>query len=583
MSFLISLLITIVLRGSSQRNPFVDVFLSIVYFFIFIQVSSTILLFCGWLSPITAALVVLIPPLYCGRNTNKPLQFSVLYPFLPLLIIYVYFAIPPPFLRDSLTYHLSLSSLYAQSGSFVQTDEVIFGYFPQGWQAILAVFQSISSIEPINTSPRLLAVSLSMAIGFGITGILLEQKLDRLWAIMAGMMFLLIPTSLEFGTSCYVQPWLVLLSFYTVDSFLRGHSPLKIGMLVGLLCSLKYSSLFWALLFGLVYLYRKEAKFLGGIALTGSPFYLRNLWLKNNPVFPLGYSIFGGDGWDEWRALAYSITLENYGMGRDFIDYLLLPARLFLAQQMYDDFEGALGLGLGLLILGAVASFRSLKKQEYWLLYFSFGWFVLWSFQVQQVRFLMPAVPLFFLFSVPVLSKRFPNFAPIFILLSLITSITPFQQLWRAQKPLYFYQQGKDAYLTRQLPENYPVYQYLNELETKKIWLIWMRGYHYYLETPVRIDSVIEGYRFENLLYERGTNPQDIAEILRQHNISHLVINWRFFLHDENADRLGEGQTELLRQAFIALTDSHLLKIERTAGPVTIYSLSLSSTLSEEK
>lgn len=576
MLFILSLMITIILRGSSSsRNPFLDVFKSIVYFFIYVQLVSSFLLFIGFLSPVSSFFTLILPLIFLWKTTNKPLNFKPLLPFLPLGLFYLFFALPSPFLRDSLTYHLSLSKLYSATGSFTQTDEVIFGYFPQGWQAILALFQSVSSIEPSSLSPRLLGVLLSLGTGFGITGVLLEQRVSKIWSLMAGIMFLLIPTALEFGTSCYVQSWLVLLSFYTISSFLRGESAIKIGLLVGLLCSLKYSSLFWVLLFGLIYIYRRKPYFFLGVILTGFPFYLRNIWLKGNPIFPLGYSFFGGEGWDEWRSLAYSITLQNYGMGREISDYILLPFRIFFAQEMYDDFEGTLGLGLGLLLFLALISFRQLQKREYWLIYFGLGWAFLWAFQVQQIRFLMPAIPLFFLLSIPILSQRRPSLAPLFLLLSFLSSISPFQQFWKAQKPLYFYQQGKKAYLERQLPENYPVYQYLNAQETDKIWLVWMRGYHYYLDQPARIDSIIEGYRFENLLHEKGS-PQEILASLKEDHISHIVINRRFFLVEGNADRLGEGVTEKLRESLFFLIQNGLLIQQKEFGNITIYSVSSS-------
>lgn len=584
MLFILSLLITIILRGSpSGRYPFIDIFKSIVFFFIYLQISATCLLFLGLLSPLSAFLTVIIPPLFFWNKPTKAINFKPLLPFLPIFLLYLFFALPDPFLRDSLTYHLSLSKHYAQTGALIETDEVIFGYFPQGWQAILALFQSISSIEPAPISPRLLAVFLSLGTGFGITGILLKENVKTFLAVLAGIMFLLIPTALEFGTSCYVQAWLVLLGLYTVHSFLRDASPLKIGMLVGLLCSLKYSSLFWLLLFGFVYVYRKNLLFFLGAILTGFPFYLRNFWCKENPIFPLSYGIFGGEGWDEWRALAYSITLQNYGMGRELIDYILLPLRLFLTQEMYDHFEGSLGLGLGLLILGTLFSFRQLKKQEYWLLYFALGWSFLWAFQVQQIRFLMPIIPLFFVVSVPILSQRISIALPFFFAISFFQALTPFQQFWKAQKPLVFYQHGTTAYLERQLPENYPVYEYLNAQEAQKIWLVWMRGYHYYLDHPVRIDSIIEGYRFENLLYEKREQPEELIMTLRKEQISHIVVNWRFFLQDENADRLGEGQTQRLQELMLSLIQQQQLKPEKTFGPVTVYSIESSSKSEDSK
>ena len=204
-------------------------------------------------------------------------------------------------------------------------------------------------------------------------------------------------------------------------------------------------------------------------------------------------------------------------MGREPFDYLLLPFRVFTTNQMYADFEGSLGLGLGLLILLSLISFRQFKKQEHWLVYFAMGWSILWAFQVQQIRFLMPAIPLFFLLSIPILSQRISGLAPIVFILSLLSSITPFQQFWKAQSPLYFYKHNTEIFLNKQLPENYPIYQYVNKIETKKIWMVWMRGYHYYLDHPARIDSVIEGYRFENLLNQ--SNPAEINQILQQENI----------------------------------------------------------------
>lgn len=583
MILFLSILSTIILRGTAvSKNPFLDIFKSTVLFFIYLQVSATLLLFLGLLTPLSSILVLAIPPLFSWKKQGNPLSIRDLVPFLPLVLLYLFFALPSPFLRDSLTYHLSLSKQYAEMGSFVQTDEVIFGSFPQGWQAILAIFHSVSSFEPLPFSPRLIAVFLTFGTAFGITGALLEQKTERLWAVIAGLMFLLIPTCLEFGTSCYVQSWLVLLSFYTVYSFLKAKSAFQIGLLVGLLCSLKYSSLFWALLFGLVYTYRKNSKFFLGAILTGFPFYLRNIILKENPIFPMGYGIFGGEGWDESRAFVYASTLQNYGMGREPLDYLLLPFRVFSTTELYQDFEGSLGFGLGILVLIALLSFKQLQKRERWLLYFGLGWAVLWAFQVQQIRFLMPVVPLFFVASVPLFSQRIPLAAPFLLLASLIGLISPFQQLILAQKPMLFFEEGSDVFLETQLPENYPVYQYLNAQETDKIWLVWMRGYHYYLEKPVRVDSVVEGFRLENVLFQYS-DPRQAQQSLQKDNISHLAINWRFFLTDENADRLGDGATDMLKSRFSTFVAKGLFIPQKQFGPVWIYSISSASNFKDEK
>ena len=221
----LSLLITIIASSASSRNPYLDICTSTVFFFIFVQISSTCCLFLGILSPITSTLLICVPPIFYWKTQRKHLRFKRLLPFLPISITYVFFALPDPFLRDSLTYHLALSRQYAEVGSWVQTDEIIFGYFPQGWQAILALFQSVSSLEPSPISPRILSAFISIGTGLGITGSLLEKKVSAGWSFMAGIMFLLIPTALEFGTSCYVKLGWFYLVFIPYIHFYEKNQP----------------------------------------------------------------------------------------------------------------------------------------------------------------------------------------------------------------------------------------------------------------------------------------------------------------------------------------------------------------------
>jgi hypothetical protein len=135
---------------------------------------------------------------------------------------------------------------------------------------------------------------------------------------------------------------------------------------------------------------------------------------------------------------------------------------------------------------------------------------------------------------------------------------------------MYFYQPKQ--YLERQLPENIPVYQYLNAQQTEKVWLVWMRGYHYYLNPKARIDSVFGAYRMELLLLNQSE--KQIQRTLLTDQISHIIINWKYFLLEDNADRLGEGKTALLRRRFTELLDQGILKAERQFGPVWVYSVS---------
>ena len=109
-------------------------------------------------------------------------------------------AFPPVWFRDSLTYHLSLAKHYSNTGGYFPTDEVIFAYFPQGWQSILAFFHLYDRLA---TNPRYISVVLALACAAGIVSTAKESH--KLVGYCGGALFLLIPTVIEFGSSCCVM------------------------------------------------------------------------------------------------------------------------------------------------------------------------------------------------------------------------------------------------------------------------------------------------------------------------------------------------------------------------------------------
>ncbi|MEC7985530.1 MAG: hypothetical protein VX278_10240, partial [Myxococcota bacterium] len=556
------------------KNQHYALFVAIVWIFLWYQIAGTILCFTNTLSVRSASFVLLLPIalalLGSDRSPAQKQQMPLL-PFLPFLALYLLLATPDPWYRDSLTYHLALSRQYSLRGGFFQTDEIVFSYFPQGWQSILALFHTFGENGYVPFNPRYLGVILSMGTALGISGILKQYNCSSKWSITAGALFLLAPTALEFGASCYVQPWLVLLTLYTVYLATRdNHSGIWTGMLCGCLLSLKYSALFILVLLSPLYLYRRKPLFFLGALLFGTPYYLRNFLLKENPIFPLGYNLFQGSGWDHWRAMAYAITLDNYGMGKQFTDYLLLPFRVISTTDMIHHFQGSIGIGFGIAV-GSLFYFRNkLSTHEKIFAYTGLGWSILWAFNVHQIRFLMPVLPLLLIASTRVVQDRFPTLWKAQLILGVLWIIYPAHTLFTKQHTTKYFR-SPHTYLEQQLSESYPIYQYLNAIKTPKVWLIWMRGYHYYLDSEVRVDSVFGGYRMEILLNDH--QPEEIQKILAQANIHHLVINWKFFLQGDNADRLGEGQTLILRRKFEALLHANVLTLDRQFGNVWVYTV----------
>ena len=554
------------------------------------QVASMILLFFGWYNIWTQSIVLSTPWFYglwwmrLPSTSSQSIQDKtpILYGLLTCIFLgYLWLASPPPWMRDSLTYHLALAKQYAQHGQYIQTDMVVFGYFPQGWQSILTLFHS-----PFNGTslfnPRFINVCITTMTSFGIIGFLKQNKCTSTLALFGGITYLLTPTILEFGTSCYVLPWLSMTGLWLAVAIKEERSLWTIGLLTGLLCSIKYSALIVPCILGvLVSSKHKDSlaatiPFWMGLLLLGSPFYLRNLILTGNPTFPLLYSIFGGEGWDTWRAIAYEITLQNYGVGREWFDYLLLPLRVFITRDMLGGFQGSLG---PIWILFTIAALR----KDGWIRWLFIGWSLFWSLQVQQIRFLAPILPWLLIHSIPTFPQTLRRWWPAGFMMSILWSIPLIQHIHQNQQTLTYWsqwsqntQQADQLFLEHRLPENYPVYQHLNQLETNKVWLIWMRGYHYYLDADVRLDNVFGAYRFEQMLYKY--NSVEVLEQLHNENISHLVINWRFFLNGDNADRLGDGATNRLKIGFQEMIQNGYLIPTYQWGPVWIYEVSESDS-----
>ena len=581
------------------------IFLSTCVIFAWYQLASMCCLYMGVLSSSVSIGILVLPTIIVYAHTTKnpsklhPLTLPNVeyYVFLPLILVYFFHASVTPWMRDSLTYHLALPRLYSIAGSFTETDSIIFAYFPRGWQSILTLFHTLGPNNYGVFNPRYISTLLTFSISLGIIGILQEKYASNTISISLGTLFLLIPTVFEFATSCYVDIWLTCIILCAMYAYQRNLI-LVTGALIGVACSIKYSGLFCIPIFLLFYMqqsiekkeYYSLVRFVLALVITGFPFYLDNWVHTGNPVFPLLFDVFPSEPklWDSWRTMAYEITLDNYGMGRSVGDTIALSWRIFFTLDMTHSFQGSLGWSIGILFYMVIWKYKTISFEYRVCFWFVCFWILLWINQVQQIRFLLPMIPILLLSSAPVLKQyTTKRLHTIVLTIACFWAIQPIQTLIEEQHTLDYWQLYIDnpttsdhEYLSKQLPENYPVEAYLNqEIQVQKVWLVWMRGYNYYLQVPSRLDSVFEGYRFENLLWN-STTPTDFLSSLHQDNISHIAINWRFFLTEDSGDRIQDGANTILQQRFGQLiTHSYLIPIQNI-GPVWIYSVSESDTSS---
>jgi hypothetical protein len=536
--------------------------------------------------------------------------FALALPLTLLLLL----ATVPPWYRDSLIYHLALPRYFAQHGGMAWPDDNIFAAFPIGWESALALLHAIGSgldRDPV-FNPRLVGAWTWGGAALATIALARAAGAVRPLAVAAGVLLLLLPTVVEFGSSAYVEGALLLLVTLALWSALRAganretsRSWLLSAVFAGFACWVKYPALvaaaFLAAAVPLLETLRRDradlrswatlgAVWVGIVAVVGCPFYLHNFALRGNPFFPTAFAWFGGEGWDDWRAWAYGVTLGNYGQGREFVDYLLLPWRLFTQRSFDGGFEGSLGplvalgapLGLWLLLRGglAVPSRRGVILLLAWIAWMSF----VWALTVQQARFYLLAVPALLALlgvgsSYALRSREKLRLAGltacVAVGLQLIWSWVPIAQLWQRQSTSQWLagQLERGELLERMLPETYRATQELEQFvpETGRVWLVWMRGYTYYLRRDYRIDCVFEAWRLEALL-DRSEDATRFGDALRADGFTHLLVNHRFFLQNGNAD-LRPGRTDLLRSRFAAFVDAGEIAPRASWGGITLYSV----------
>ncbi len=124
--------------------------------------------------------------------------------------------------------------------------------------------------------------------------------------------------------------------------------------------------------------------------IAGIPFYLKNWIMTGNPFYPFFYGIFGGRGWDGDQARLYDLFIQSLGMGRRFLDYLLLPWNLSLRAKMDSpQFDGILG-PIFLLTLPFLAGLRRWETPVRVVLVYALLTFLFWASSAQQIRYLIP-------------------------------------------------------------------------------------------------------------------------------------------------------------------------------------------------
>jgi 4-amino-4-deoxy-L-arabinose transferase-like glycosyltransferase len=309
--------------------------------------------------------------------------------------------------------------------------------------------------------------------------------------------------------------------------------------------------------------------FCGVTLLAAAPWYVRNLASTGNPVYPFLYRVFGGSGWDEWRAAWYARA--GSGLGWNLAALAALPWTLTLGVRDTNFYDGRAGplflLALPFLLAWCLRLFGRRRPRPLLigiLLFFALVQYVFWTVGVVasqslfQSRLLLPAlvalcVPLVYVYDqlaaldTRVFSLRRLIGFSVALVLAANLCYQFLDVLRQRPLPLLVGLESREAYLERNLGVYYAAMKQVNERtpEGGRVLFLW-EPRSYYCQRAVQPDPILE--RWAWLLHLHGGDLESIAGALRKEGYTHLLIHraGRDFVLYMRIDPLGEPNAAAL-------------------------------------
>jgi hypothetical protein len=490
--------------------------------------------------------------------------------------------------KDALIYHLAIPKLYLLHHGFYFIPGNVFAGYPllAEMHYVLALFLQ----NDILAKAMNYAVLCGILLGMGLFARFLLR--EHVFPAFSMMIFLSIPSVFAVSHMAYNDLFVAFFTLAACYSFLRWSEQqimvwlILYGVFSGSAAACKYTALLLAPLgcLGILWYASRQrmqarqalrllAVYVAAALITGSPFYLKNWIITGNPLYPFFYGIFGGLGWDADQARLYDLFIQNLGMGRTVLDYLLLPWNVSLRAKMDSpQFDGILG-PIFLLTLPFLAGLRRWETPVRVVLVYALLSFLFLFSSAQQIRYLIPLFPLLALVTGAIMTRYQKRKWIFSLLLCIIAASLAFNgyhiiSAYMRISPLRAAVgiESRDAFLSRMLPQ-YPQYRFINENLPQKahVFLIYMKNYTFLCDRDCYADSLFEAHTLQTILMEEST-ADGVRKRLKAMGFTHILCDGIFLLGDPSP--LSAEQ----RRLFLDFQKKYLRTI-RLDGPYQLYHL----------
>jgi len=471
-------------------------------------------------------------------------------------------ALAPPLGWDGLFYHLTSAKWYLAQGRIAPLwIDLPHLHYP-------ALVEMLFTWELLLGSEQ---AAVLMHWGYGVGLVLTTAALARrhlgertaAWTLaLLGSMPMIFAlaswayTDLALATYLMLALWALLLwQEQQSDGYL-----LLAGMAAGMALGVKYTGAAGALALGLLVLWwgirrvhrvgrqlRPLVRFGGTAILAAAPWYLKTWAFTGNPLYPF---LFGGRGWDAWRASWYAQA--GTGIGLDPSQLLALPLTVTLGIRDVNYYDGRMGpLFLAFLPIVVWALWRVRPRpQALWALLFAgavqiLAWTVgvAWSEALFQSRLLLPALAMlcavygWALSQLPSAAgkgfslRRFVGVA-IGLVLLLNLGEQGLELLTRQPLVVVSGQETRQTYLQRNLGSHYEAMQALDDHTPPDARLLFLwEPRSYYAPRHAQPDAILDQWPH---LVEQYRSTDKSADALRAEGITHIL--W----HQQGAELVRE-------------------------------------------
>lgn len=512
----------------------------------------------------------------------------------PLLMAFLA-ALAAPTGKDALVYRLAVPKAYVAAGGIVDVTTNVYCYLSFGaemngvWALLLGNLVNSNVAE---SAFGVLAFAYFPLLLLATYGWARDWQLRRAGALTAAVLVAAIPSFYQVAANSYVDQALALYIVLAVHAAGKWWTSSRrrdlscLAFALGSALAIKFIALFAFFPLFIVLLFKARAAqkvnaqeasaiLMSGLAafmlaaLLASPWYIRTWVRTGSPVYPFYAHLWNGSSpnWEAERSRLFQLWVSQYGgANKNILDYLATPLKLALQAQpeLPTHYDGVLGisllLGLPLLVWGG---WRLRFQPELKIaLTVAGGWYFCWLFTSEQLRFLLPALPLLAVSITAITSQTAlpQTFLQWVGLASALPGLLVIAAWFLEPNPLRVVMGGetREAYLTRRL-DHYAYYQIVNHdlPSNARVWLINMRNDTVHLERESFADYVFEDYTLTKFVQE-AANVTDLRARVKAMGITHILLRYDVLLDYQRTPVVNERKSEAENQAKFQLLKSFL-------------------------